>query len=77
MKAIVNYISESGKSAIIAVTQNLGLINQTVSGFVPLPDGHGLTLKQEFDIPGVTKVTKDIRPNEKDPSKPFVWLEFS
>lgn len=76
MKAIVNYISESGKSAIIAVTQNLGLINQTVSGFVPLPEDHKLAKGMEFDIPA-TRVTKDIRPNEKDPSKPFVWLEFS
>ena len=76
MKAIVNYISPSGKSAILAVTTQLGLIKQTVSGFVALPEGHAITLKQELDIPA-TKVTKEIRPNEKDPSNPFVWLEFS
>lgn len=76
MKAIVNYISESGKSAIIAVTKNLGLINQTVSGFVALPEGHKMIKGMEFDIPA-TNVTKEIRPNTENPDRPFEWLVFS
>ena len=76
MKATVNYISESGKIAILAVTKNLGLIQQRVSGFVSLPEGHKLTVGMEIDVPA-TNVTKEIRPNEQDPSRPFEWLVFS
>jgi hypothetical protein len=76
LKATVNYISESGKSAILAVTTQLGLINQRVSGFAPLPEGHKLTKGMEIEIPA-TKVTTEVRPNEADPAKPFVWLVFS
>lgn len=76
MKAIVNYISENGKSAIIAVTKDLGLIQQRVTGFVSLPEGHKMTKGMEFDIPANT-VTKEIRPNEQDPARPFEWLVFS
>jgi hypothetical protein len=73
MKATVTYISASQKSAIIAVKQNFGFVNTSVSGFVEISEGANLTVGQTIDIPAA-KVSKEIRTAE-DGTK-FEWLTF-
>ena len=80
MKATVNYISKSGKSASITVKQQFGLIESNVSGFVGIPEGTTLELKQELDIPA-TKVVVEQRTSaitaENPVARVFDYLVFS
>jgi hypothetical protein len=74
MKAKCIYISKSGKSATLAVTQNFGLINQQLSGFVGLPEGSTIKVGDELDIPAKA-VRVEVRVSEDGTS--FNHLIFS
>lgn len=59
MKGIVTYISQSGKSAIIAVSQKAGKLNKQVSGFYPLSEA--VTVGEELDLSMFNHVSSEKR----------------
>lgn len=73
MKGTILYISKSGKSASISVRQSLGDIEQSITGFVGLPEGHTKEVGDEVNIPA-TRVVVDIRMSEE--GEPFNFLRF-
>ena len=75
MEATVNYVSPKGKCVILAINTKIGIINQRVSGFVMLDEGHGLNAKDIIDIPA-TKVSTEMR-TDKETGEQYCWLVFS
>lgn len=73
MKATINYISKSNKSASVAVKQTVGPIEQTISGFVGLPEGHTYEVGNVLDIPAKS-VRTEVRRGED--GTPFNFLIF-
>lgn len=82
MKATVNYISKSGNSASISVKQQIGIISQTISGFVGIPetnkdllddDATKIVVGSVIDIPAKS-VRTEVRKGED--GTPFNFLIF-
>lgn len=73
MKAIINYLSKSNKSANIAIKQVIGPITQTISGFVGLPEDHKYEVGMELDILAKS-VRTEVRKGED--GTPFNFLVF-
>jgi hypothetical protein len=73
MKATINYISKSNKSASISLKQTVGPITQTISGFVGLPEDHKMEVGMELDIPAKS-VRTEVRRGED--GTPFNFLIF-
>jgi len=74
MNATILYISKSGKSATVSVTQELGDIVQTVTGFVGLNPNKKYEVKQVLDIPA-TKVRSELRRSEDGTEFSFLVFE--
>tara|TARA_R100001530_G_C4254023_1_gene138644 strand:+ start:81 stop:323 length:243 start_codon:yes stop_codon:yes gene_type:complete len=79
MKAKVLYVSQSGKSASVAVDQKLGDIVQSTTGFINLAEGLEPEVGDELDIPNVSKVstaTSEVTDEETGEVISFTWLRF-
>ena len=74
MNATILYISKSGKSATVSVTQEMGDIVQTVTGFVGLNPNKKYEVKQVLDIPA-TKVRSELRRSEDGTEFSFLVFE--
>ena len=79
MKAKVLYVSQSGKSASVAVDQKLGDIVQSTTGFINLAEGLEPEVGDELNIPGASKVstvTSEVTDAETGEVINFTWLRF-
>jgi hypothetical protein len=79
MKAKVLYVSQSGKSASVAVDQKLGDIVQSTTGFINLAEGLEPEVGDELNIPGASKVstvTSEVTDEESGEVISFTWLRF-
>ena len=80
MKAKVLYVSESGKSATVAVEQPMGDIVQSTVGFTNLKEGLTPEVGDYLDITGATRVRTEISTvtdEETGEVIEFTWLKFS
>ena len=80
MKAKVLYVSESGKSATVAVEQPMGDIVQSTVGFTNLKEGLTPEVGDYLDITGATEVRTEISTvtdEETGEVIEFTWLKFS
>jgi hypothetical protein len=80
MKAKVLYVSESGKSATVAVEQPMGDIVQSTVGFTNLKEGLTPEVGDYLSIEGATKVDTEISSvtdEETGEVIEFTWLKFS
>ena len=79
MKAKVLYVSQSGKSASVAVDQKLGDIVQSTTGFIDLAEGLEPEIGDELNIPRaseVSTVTSEVTDEETGEVINFTWLRF-
>jgi len=79
MKAKVLYVSQSGKSASVAVNQKMGPIVQSTTGFINLAEGLEPEIGDELDIPNVSKVStviSEVTDEETGEVINFTWLRF-
>ena len=80
MKAKVLYVSESGKSATVAVEQPMGDIVQSTVGFTNLKEGLTPEVGDYLDITGATEVSTEVSSvtdEETGEVIEFTWLKFS
>jgi hypothetical protein len=80
MKAKVLYVSQSGKSASVAVDQKMGDIVQSTTGFINLADGLEPEIGDELNIPNATivsTVTSEVTDEETGEVINFTWLRFA
>ena len=80
MKAKVLYVSESGKSATVAVEQPMGDIVQSTVGFTNLKEGLNPEVGDYLDITGATEVSTEVSSvtdEETGEVIEFTWLKFS
>ena len=78
MDATILYISKSGKSATVKVTEKIGFILQSTVGFVELDlsdPNVTYTINQVIPLPGVSKVRKEIRKTEDGTEFGFLVFE--
>lgn len=74
MKARINYISKSGKSAHVSVELGkAGPFLNTIHGWASLPDNHDLAVKQEVDVPAKGCHTEDMVFEGGETMKKIVW----
>ncbi|MAG52623.1 MAG: hypothetical protein CMH62_01535 [Nanoarchaeota archaeon] len=80
MKAKVLYVSQSGKSASVAVDQKMGDIVQSTTGFINLAEGLEPEIGDELNIPNATivsTVTSEVTDEETGEVISFTWLRFA
>ena len=78
MNATILYISKSGKSATVKVTEKIGFVLQSTVGFVELdlsdPEVK-YAVNDVLPLPGVSKVRKEIRKAEDGTEFGFLVFE--